>query len=681
MAQMQISGRGVRDSIRRLLGESYRGSTILKELVQNADDAGATRLRVVVLDEGAAGTDHPLLGGPALLAVNNGGMRAADAVGIRSLGDSGKEAEAGTIGRFGLGMKSVFHLCDAFLWMASPAPDAAAAAARPRREMVNPWDGVALYRDWTEPSDEQWDTACNAAREASPEILTDKRWFCLWIPLRTPQLIAGNRQGFGKASQTDPLVSLLDPASGRRLALALPLLRHLREIEVEGRGQRYRLGCRDQPSDAGAGEARPIRATVIHEAEAEPEEAPAIGSRGSNAGLAEELRRDKDWPVREDRDSGQMVPAEAEAQGAAFFIGRPATSPAATTLDIQPAVFLPLTDPDVGPAFDVSLVLHGEFFVDSGRHAIRLETTAERTGLEARWNHALLDRVVLPRVPAALLAFAEAATSPDERNGFIGRLVEQIDGFVRGPATPDIHLRGRQASLCRDRQLVPRLAPAGVVWELIGPDEAVHEIACGPAAAEGPTAAHALIQRALPGFSAASGEAVLVSRGTACLTAAQPAPPHAKLAEALLGDPAELARRFDADHARIIVPLLKQLESEGKLSRVRTLLAARVSKPGAAREALSKVADLLPRDLRLAVPDGLPATLLGCPFPLLLVPRCLKEAASTATGKLDAASAESILHGARTADLPLSTLSKLAKAVFAAVERPTAEDPPTASPS
>uniref|UniRef100_A0A8C3SH40 HEPN domain-containing protein n=1 Tax=Chelydra serpentina TaxID=8475 RepID=A0A8C3SH40_CHESE len=93
------------------------GGQILKELIQNADDAGATEV-IFLCDERHYGTQSLAADGlqpaqgPALVAYNDGLFSEADWDGIQSTGDSRKLSDPGTVGRFGLGFNSVYHLTD-----------------------------------------------------------------------------------------------------------------------------------------------------------------------------------------------------------------------------------------------------------------------------------------------------------------------------------------------------------------------------------------------------------------------------------------------------------------------------------------------------------------------------------------------------------------------------------------
>src|SRR5262245_62074785 len=66
---------------------------IVKELIQNAEDAEAKRL-LIVWDPGLPQSEHPLLRGPALLAINGGKFDAANGRAIREMGLSSKAADA-----------------------------------------------------------------------------------------------------------------------------------------------------------------------------------------------------------------------------------------------------------------------------------------------------------------------------------------------------------------------------------------------------------------------------------------------------------------------------------------------------------------------------------------------------------------------------------------------------------
>ena len=103
-----------------ILDEYPPGVSTLREFVQNADDAGASRL-VLCLDEGhdwSSGGALPTEGlaayanGPALLVFNDATFTEKDFASISSIGKSRKREDTATIGKFGLGFNVVYHFTD-----------------------------------------------------------------------------------------------------------------------------------------------------------------------------------------------------------------------------------------------------------------------------------------------------------------------------------------------------------------------------------------------------------------------------------------------------------------------------------------------------------------------------------------------------------------------------------------
>ena len=91
--------------------------TLLKELIQNADDAKASKMYVVV-DKRYHKTSSILseewsdLQGPAMLVWNDSIFSEKDLEGIQELGLGSKRSEADTIGQYGIGFNVVYHVTD-----------------------------------------------------------------------------------------------------------------------------------------------------------------------------------------------------------------------------------------------------------------------------------------------------------------------------------------------------------------------------------------------------------------------------------------------------------------------------------------------------------------------------------------------------------------------------------------
>ncbi|XP_035250649.1 LOW QUALITY PROTEIN: sacsin-like [Anguilla anguilla] len=105
------------DYLKDILRRYPDGGQILKELIQNADDAGATEV-VFIHDDRAYGTqalwaeDLEKYQGPALYAYNNAEFTEDDWRGIQATGRSVKRNDPNKVGRFGIGFNSIYHVTD-----------------------------------------------------------------------------------------------------------------------------------------------------------------------------------------------------------------------------------------------------------------------------------------------------------------------------------------------------------------------------------------------------------------------------------------------------------------------------------------------------------------------------------------------------------------------------------------
>ncbi len=103
--------------IKNILDTYTHDETLLKELLQNADDAKATKL-YFILDERTHGTkilpssEWKDLQGPSLLVWNDKGFTDEDLMGIQKLGLGSKRSKAESIGQYGIGFNVVYHITD-----------------------------------------------------------------------------------------------------------------------------------------------------------------------------------------------------------------------------------------------------------------------------------------------------------------------------------------------------------------------------------------------------------------------------------------------------------------------------------------------------------------------------------------------------------------------------------------
>ena len=154
------------------------GFPVLKELIQNANDAGASEL-FISKNDGIKTAEHDLLKKPALLVYNDGKVTEKDLEGIISVAQGGKTGKSGVIGKFGLGMKSIFHFCDMFFYVAFQEGNR-------RVQLVNPFIDPRTNED---PYHKNWNVLSDSDSKAIEEEVLKisgkrKDGLLLWIPLR-----------------------------------------------------------------------------------------------------------------------------------------------------------------------------------------------------------------------------------------------------------------------------------------------------------------------------------------------------------------------------------------------------------------------------------------------------------------------------------------------------------------
>ena len=103
--------------IQNIIRDYPFNTTILKELLQNTDDAKAKKM-YIILDKRTHGKESVIskewqdLQGPALLVWNDSTFTERDLKGIQELGLGSKRSDAESIGQFGIGFNVVYHITD-----------------------------------------------------------------------------------------------------------------------------------------------------------------------------------------------------------------------------------------------------------------------------------------------------------------------------------------------------------------------------------------------------------------------------------------------------------------------------------------------------------------------------------------------------------------------------------------
>ena len=164
---------------------------------------------------------------------NDGPFPATDHNALHRAVGGSKADDTGKVGRFGVGLKSVFHICEALVYLGFDGD-----ILRPGA--LNPWAGTGDGDDNADPIHPDWDGAgdedLNRLRRLANQVLGKfDRGLLLWIPLRRREHLdrAQDRQyGLGQFCPTPEEVAAW---FGRASSLALLLAQcgHLHSIEAD----------------------------------------------------------------------------------------------------------------------------------------------------------------------------------------------------------------------------------------------------------------------------------------------------------------------------------------------------------------------------------------------------------------------------------------------------------------
>ncbi|WLT40561.1 hypothetical protein NON20_25830 (plasmid) [Synechocystis sp. B12] len=440
------------NQIQTLLGERYKeGFPIIKEVLQNANDGGATRLDIGVTPGFKDNSLHPQLRQPALFFVNNGSFRDEDSQAIGWIGVDFNAGDSSKIGKFGLGQKSIFHFCEAFFYVAFSEHLSKESASY---RFLTPWaDGNPM-------SDLDKLAVENYLKNIFLKQKNDySDYFILWLPLRVSNQ---HRCILPNIYDCQTIQEHFPSDASIKIGKLLPLLNSLESIhywipddrnnliesfkvEIEDSQQRFsypkagdnfcevsllqnlsgsiRVSTSTKMSYAG------IEATLSEEVfyplmVNTPDEYEARDHFWST------LSNLTNWPKRSTYDQTKkpkVVPDKAVPHCGAIFLRYPSDK-ANSNLTLQWAVFLPLEEIEednliheeipIHSIYEYTLVLHGYFFLDSGRRSIEgitqiyegrpnIEKPKNKDGMIQGWNYILATEGTLSNVLKALEAFSQ----------------------------------------------------------------------------------------------------------------------------------------------------------------------------------------------------------------------------------------------------------------------------------
>lgn len=393
---MLIDPKEIIDLLRRNLQEQYRfdgGRTLLRELLQNADDAESTSVKIISLP-GWPDADHPLLRVPGLLLANDGVFDVKARQGMDKFGGSLKATDKTAVGRFGLGQKSVFHICDAFIVVSQGhIPVVTPFVVNPFTAIGKPGDNCQAWD--VAPSDIDCERLLAAGLDTAPQQMVQ------WFPLRRTDLRPKSTSA-GFLSDCYNMSLLSKSADHFWLSSIVAMLRNIHWLEVVGpEGQITLVDRKSSPR--------------LHFRENEPGEFPFGGTLGgacqsagrevmASGDFGKVLIDSQDWPEIRNRDTDEMEKQKALPHGAVVLVVDP-EGPG--QLEVIWSVFLPVEDEvsiPLATSGTVKILLHGYFFVDSGRNRVIDRGPAMafegNQKIEADWNQLVRSDLVLPMLPA-----------------------------------------------------------------------------------------------------------------------------------------------------------------------------------------------------------------------------------------------------------------------------------------
>lgn len=415
------SARSDINNIRNMLlqGQNQKTSLIfiLKEIVQNADDCRSQRLSIG-LSKGLNKAKHPLLRSPAILVVNDGYFSKKDDKSIRSIGASAKENDSSAVGKFGIGLKTVFLICEAFFYLKGPNADAEVDPG----SMLNLWatdDPEDVPKsDWDELDFESSDQNLMAEER---EEMGFEDGFTLWFPLR-------KKDHCQRGEDANPIVEqypgddsqfideFTDSFLGE-LAGFIPLLKHLKKIEVYNEKIKNCIQV-----NAGSVQCLPKFDTFTPqpqflkgniEINAKQQQYFGYQQILDNVDL-NRLKNGEDWPKLIPDAKGVREKQKAEQHCAVVIFSHPKMG-SKGKLKIQWAVFLPTAESPTGNIEEISieadedyvLTLHGFFFLGADRRRILAWSKSSNDGVLQQWNKILAEQGTLPLLLPTLENFAQ----------------------------------------------------------------------------------------------------------------------------------------------------------------------------------------------------------------------------------------------------------------------------------
>jgi hypothetical protein len=452
------------DGMARFIADELRGgytkSTVIRELFQNADDAGANRL-VIGYYPGVPTHANGFLRRPGLVFMNDGAVQPEDIEFLKQVKANRRVSDPYTIGRFGVGKLAVFNWADAY-YLHVEAPDLDCESL------------ITVHRDiWKDAGDPSALGAPIRALREHSKWDPDKCCLTLWLPLRMekdPRTIVQFNPDESPNSSW-----IKDEKTWTPYVRMLPMLRNLQDLTITtfdsaakpGKSLHFHLEGKRRDSqllDRAPGTrsfSGLIRSSTGQAWNYWGVEQRLLDSftylhAGSQTNL-QDLTRSPKWP----RCPESHAPEPKIPHGAVVVVlpeGGASGSP-----EVTRAAFLPLETRSTGTQAG-QVILHANGFLNEQRtHFLGLDGNTEQE-IPTRWNLGLLLGATLPLVPEVL----EKAIGNlgDKALSWVNKLAEN-DLIANHPSAV-----GSRAFLARVLTWGPDQAP-GWQWRAIRKSERV----------------------------------------------------------------------------------------------------------------------------------------------------------------------------------------------------------------
>ena len=482
------------NQIQTLLKERYKeGFPVIKEIIQNANDGGASTLHIALVQNLKSQSlnpdiSHPLLKRPALVFINDGDFSDKDERAILWFGADLNASDTSKVGKFGLGQKSIFHFCEAFFYLAkSSTENEYQAFVNPWAKQVDPMNPV-----WQDIQRPDWEGISPTDRKYLKDYLheqgliqADQQFFVLWIPLRQES----DRDRCILPNTYPDIASISHHLSERldvKVATLLPMLRSLNTVNywIESEGRLEQQFSVSQRHDSESSDRDSLEPNVVRSFD-------GVVDRSDNQDFVQYFGREiklennlvktihdsPNWPQRlteDDRGNPKNTPDKPDSHCSAI-ISRTRKSPARTgKLLIQWAVFLPVADDekdiaefeqiDIDSEWDYTFLLHGYFFLDSGRRyieflkKIRDGIKEVESPIARQWNEFLVTKGTLPLALSALWDFIEELKISEDEISLICSAIAQSSLYKS---------QTFKSGLCLNSAIVYRIHPSGNGWHLV----------------------------------------------------------------------------------------------------------------------------------------------------------------------------------------------------------------------